>query len=499
MKKTSLNIFCSTLAQLVTIASGLIVPRLMLSTFGSEVNGLISSLTQFLNYIALVEGGLGSVVLASLYLPLAEKDELKLCRVLKSAEVFFKQIAIIFAVYVIILSIVYPLLVDSPLSFIGTASLTVILAISLFIQYFFSITYRLLLQADQKMYIVQLVQIVATLLNLAIVVILINIWPEVHIVRLGCSLVFVLQPIIFFSYVSNHYKIKRDVDFDKNALSQRWAGFGQHCAYFIHNNTDIVVLSVFSGLKAVSIYSVYYLVIKHLKSFFMSFSHAFAPVIGKAIAQNNLKDANKTLDLYEFIVSSCATIVFGCCMYLLPSFAVLYTKGVNDADYYQPIFSYLIVLAEFVFCFRYPYNDAIYAAGKFKETANSGYIEALINIVISIVLVNRFGLIGIAIGTLTGMVYRMIYFVWYLSKNVLFRNPCKCIKRLAMCSSVMIVSQIIVKLFDHVDVHSVISWISKASLCLGVFLIVTFILNIIFEREKTILIIQRVSRRRKVK
>ena len=72
-KKTFLNIFCSTMAQLVTIISGLIVPRLLLSTFGSEANGLVSSLTQFLNYISLVEGGLGSVVLAALYLPLAKK------------------------------------------------------------------------------------------------------------------------------------------------------------------------------------------------------------------------------------------------------------------------------------------------------------------------------------------------------------------------------------------------------------------------------------------
>ena len=134
MKKTALNIVCSTLAQLVTIASGLIVPRLMLSTFGSEVNGLISSLTQFLNYIALLEGGLGSVVLASLYSPLAEKNAVKLSRVLKSAERFFKQIAVIFAVYVVILSCLYPLFVNSPLSWIETASLTVILAIALFFQ-----------------------------------------------------------------------------------------------------------------------------------------------------------------------------------------------------------------------------------------------------------------------------------------------------------------------------------------------------------------------------
>ena len=53
-KKVMLNVGCTMLCQLVTFISGLIVPRLILSTFGSEANGLVSSITQFLNYIALV-------------------------------------------------------------------------------------------------------------------------------------------------------------------------------------------------------------------------------------------------------------------------------------------------------------------------------------------------------------------------------------------------------------------------------------------------------------
>ena len=72
-KRVILNIACTALCQLMTLISGLIVPRLILSTFGSEANGLVSSLTQFLNYISLVEGGIGSVVLTALYSPLAKK------------------------------------------------------------------------------------------------------------------------------------------------------------------------------------------------------------------------------------------------------------------------------------------------------------------------------------------------------------------------------------------------------------------------------------------
>lgn len=106
-KKVMLNVGCTMLCQLVTFISGLIVPRLILSTFGSEANGLVSSITQFLNYIALVEGGIGSVVLTALYGPLAKKDDRKISSVLKAAENFFRQIASIFVFYTIALACVY--------------------------------------------------------------------------------------------------------------------------------------------------------------------------------------------------------------------------------------------------------------------------------------------------------------------------------------------------------------------------------------------------------
>mgnify|MGYP001094903992 FL=1 len=64
-KKTRLNMISSLGLQLITILSGFIIPRQILLVFGSDINGLINSLTQFLNYISLVEGGLGSVLMTA--------------------------------------------------------------------------------------------------------------------------------------------------------------------------------------------------------------------------------------------------------------------------------------------------------------------------------------------------------------------------------------------------------------------------------------------------
>ena len=62
-----LNTIANIILQIVTIISGFILPKIILSCFGSEVNGLVSSISQFLSYINLLEGGVMGVIMANLY------------------------------------------------------------------------------------------------------------------------------------------------------------------------------------------------------------------------------------------------------------------------------------------------------------------------------------------------------------------------------------------------------------------------------------------------
>ena len=62
-KVTLINIISSLTLQVVTVISGFIIPKIILTNFGSSVNGLVSSLNQFLSYITLIEGGITGVVL----------------------------------------------------------------------------------------------------------------------------------------------------------------------------------------------------------------------------------------------------------------------------------------------------------------------------------------------------------------------------------------------------------------------------------------------------
>ena len=299
---TLINTIFSLLLQIVTIISGFIIPRLILKTFGSDVNGLVSSLNQFLSYISLIEGGLTGVVLASLYKPLEEKNYNKVSGIVKATNKFFKKLAIIFLVYTLFLSIIYPIVVTSSFSFEFICSLTWILSINLFMQYFFSLTWRILLQADKKVALVSIVQIICIILNTISVVILINIFPDIHVVKLATAIIYLIQPITFNIYIEKHFDITKNVKPDKEAISQRWNGFGINTAAFIHNNTDIILLTILTNLKDVSIYSIYYLVVNGLKSLITSISAGIVPTLGHSLARDDKETINKFFNKYEFII-----------------------------------------------------------------------------------------------------------------------------------------------------------------------------------------------------
>ena len=102
--KAKLNISTSLAAQVVSMICGLVVPRLMIGTFGSELYGATTSITSFLAYISLIEGGVAGVARAALYKPLANKDIQRMSNVYNEVVRFFRIIGLIFVFYTVVLA-----------------------------------------------------------------------------------------------------------------------------------------------------------------------------------------------------------------------------------------------------------------------------------------------------------------------------------------------------------------------------------------------------------
>ena len=68
------NITYGMLSQFITIALGIIIPRLVLVNLGSEANGLLNSTASILSYMSLLEAGVGTATLQALYKPITEGE-----------------------------------------------------------------------------------------------------------------------------------------------------------------------------------------------------------------------------------------------------------------------------------------------------------------------------------------------------------------------------------------------------------------------------------------
>ncbi len=458
-KLTIINITSSVILQILSIISGFILPKIILTTFGSEVNGLVSSLNQFLGYISLLEGGVTGVISACLYEPIVKHDQQKLSQVIKTADDFFKKIAVVFAVYTAILSVVYPIAVHTGFSFSYVCSLIWVMCIGLFVQYFFSLSMRVLLNADKKVYTVCLTQAIIISLNTVITVAVSKIYPSIHLLKLCSSCLYLLQPIIFNRTVKRVFHINKAIKPDQEIIKQRWNGFGINMAAFIHNNTDMIVLTIFSSLKDVSIYSIYFLVVTGLKNLIISISGAIAPGIGQAYARGNQKELRDKFTKYEFTILYITCIAFTVGGLCITPFILLYTKNIHDVNYNQPLFGWLIVTAEMLFCIREPYVAIAYAANRFKDFTKTAYIEAILNIILSVILVIKFGIIGVAVGTLISMGYRTILQIGYLHNHILHKRLIELYKNVAGFLVGMIVVVSISNNLIYIGKLTIFNWI----------------------------------------
>lgn len=417
------NLISALFLQLATVIQGLILPKIIISFLGSEVNGLVGSISQYLSFISLLEGGLGAVVLADLYKPIEDKNTKEICKILKACHEFFVKLAFIFIGYTVFLMCIYPLQIDD-FSHKYVATLIIIMSLSTLAQYLFAITNKLLLQAEQRLYVVNFVSSTAIVVNIIASLIVASRYPDIHLLKGISSFSYILQPILFSVFIEKKFRKKsyKRYSFDKNVLSNRWSGFAQNLAHFINMNTDIILVTFFLGLTQASVYIIYMLPINALKQIIGSVTNSYQSAMGKYYASGNELLLKENFDKFNSKINCASIIIFSTCLLLINPFVQIYTAGIEDANYYQPFFAFFIVLANLIYCVREPYRLLILSTGKFKETNLGAILEAIINITLSLILIQSWGLTGVALGTTIAIIYRFIYFIYFLRHNILKIN-----------------------------------------------------------------------------
>lgn len=482
-KKAAVNSVAGLLCELITVISGLILPRLILSAFGSQYNGVTSSITQFLSFVTLLSAGVGAVTKAALYKPLERKDHVAVSRIMRATESFLRKVAFIFLGILAVMSVIYPFLVIEEFDWFFTATLVVVIGLSTFAEYYFGLAYQMLLEADQCYFVHYVARSAATLINLLITMLLIRLGFGIHAVKLGSSIVFCISPMAKYIYVKRKYQLDRTVEPDNRALSRRWDAFAQQIALMVRDNSSIVILTFFTNTLEVSVYNVYFMVIKALNSLLRSFSNGMNGAFGNMLAKGEHVTLAKNFGVYELLIYTLSIIMYSVTSLTIVPFVMVYTSGIVDVNYARPAFGYLLSMAYLFYCIRIPYQMLVEVAGHFRQTRTSAIIEVCVNISVSCVGCAWIGLEGIALGMLSALLYRTVQYACYVTRSgILLRSKQVFFKRILLMAANMALILVGGSYLPFAQPASYYEWTVQAAITAVMATGVTLAFNWIFYR-----------------
>lgn len=423
------NIVFGLLNQIITIGFGLILPRMFIMTYGSEVNGLLSSVNQIYVYVALLEAGIGTASLQALYKTIAVEDKDATNRVLAATNIFYRKTGIYYFIAVIGISFLYPLIVKSEISFWTVVLVIFFNGMGGVINYFFQGKFRILLRAEGKTYLLSNLSTVIYILSNFLKIIFIQIGANIVVIQFAYFVLNIVQMIFILMYIKKHYQwIDLSVTPNESAIASKKSVMVHQITNLVFGNTDVLILTLLSGLKTVSVYSLYNSFFNMLKSVLYSFLDG----IQFALGQTFNSDFNKFKEMQEQFEVTHMTLTFWLYsllyVFILP-FVDIYTKGISDITYVDPVLPLLFTIVFLLQGARGPMQLVIEYAGHFKETRGQAVIEMIVNLSVSIVAVIRFGIYGVLVGTIVALLYRANAIILYVNRNILQRNPLVTYKR----------------------------------------------------------------------
>ncbi|MGE7614590.1 lipopolysaccharide biosynthesis protein [Paenibacillus sp. NPDC101420] len=492
-KKTIYNTLASILLQVITFISGIIIVRLLLVTYGSSVNGLRTSLTQIINYLYIFETGLSGAMIYSLYKPLAENDYNVINGILSAAKKAYKQVGFVFLGLLLILCVLYPLIINNEsIDWYTIVFLTFSIGATGIINYFLIGSYTVLLTASQSVYILSLSRGIYTVVNTVIMVILIKL-------ELNIALVYFIS---LAANLLNAYIIKRYsnlkfpyLDFKvapiMSALSKRYDVVLHQISGMIVFNVPVLLLTIFTDLKTVSVYSIYTIIFTGVGMVIGVFVNSFTAALGDLIASKEYKLLKEAYSQYEFVYYGMVSFAYSCVLILGISFIKLYTNGITDASYVDQGTLLLFTLIGVLNNWKIPQSTIIISAGHYRETRHRAIIEAILTIIFSIPLVILYGLKGVLIGSSLGLLYRSID-LFYAETITKFKFKNTFIRIIRMLS-IIIIAVLPINIFFTLEANSLTEWVIYAIIVSIYVGILVLFINFIFEKITLLKIIKRLK------
>ena len=491
-KKGLLNLFFSLSYKVVTMVVGIIIPILFITSYGSEINGLQSSVQQIFSYTALLEAGVGAATLQSLYAPISKGDRDKCNAYLSAMSKYYNKIGIIYFIILSIVSIGYALIVKvETMIFIEVCIYVALTGAANGVNFFYLAKLKILIGAEGDEYIVSILSMGTYILTSAAKIILIFFGINIVVLQISHFAINMGVTGIYYLIAKKKYNwlsFKTPPDYE--GMKQKNSVLVHQISNLIFQNIDVILLTFMCDLKVVSIYAIYKMVINMITTIIASMGDSVNFILGREMnnGDEDHKSYKKIIDIFNVLYSAIAFGLYVVTYLLILPFMRLYTVDM-DINYVLPMLPWLYISIEVLTVGREAMMRTITVAGHFKETQWRAIAEAIINLIVSIVSVyvceyffgDIGGLYGVLIGTIVAMLYRTIDINIYANKKILKRGSWKAFKVMFTNAILFLVVVFLIKpIIPNIDNYFefILNGIWITLLVLPMFVMVQILLNL---------------------
>ncbi len=469
--------------QIVNTVTNIILPPLIISKYGSVINGLISTIKQIINYLQLVGAGISESTVVELYKPLTNGDKKKVNSIYKASEKTFNQAGIIFSTVSLIVAFIYPLFVNENLGYSSIVKIVLALSLAGVSEFFVLGKCRTLLIADQKNYIVNIAQIAGAIFSTITTIILIKLDFSIELVQVMSSLMYILRILILVIYINKNYKyLSEKAEPDFKAVSKRKDATIHQLASLIIFGSQTLFISKFCGLAEASVYSCYNLIFSGISTILSTFSSAMLAGMGSVMATDSEEKVRKIYRIYEYLYYILVFICYAITFIMIAPFIKLYVGGVTDANYQRSELVILFTILGILNCIRTPGATIINAKGHYKETKNRALIEMVICLVGQILLVGKLKIVGVLVATICSSLYRAIDVVIYSNSKILKQSVKNTISNISVNVIIFVILISIINI-SFVSVNNYLKWIICSTIVAIIVGIVVVIINILLHKK----------------
>ena len=430
------NLISSLVYQFVLISLSFLLPRLYLENFGSEVNGVLSTIKQIFTYMCLLEAGVGLATTQVLYKKIGKEDYEGASSVLSATNAYYIKTGIIYLAIVLVIAAVYGYIIPTSINSNVLFFIVILNAIPSLFSYFVQAKYRILMEVDGRKYVLNNAETILQLVSNVGKILVLLLTDSLVLIQLVYCIIALVQLVFLYLYAKRRYKwlnLKAKPDYD--AISQKNSVLVHQLSGMVFNNTDVLLISVLCDFKAVSIYAIYNIFFSQVQNFVTSVVSSFTFALGQLFHTDREK-FDKLYNVYEtFYIMGNFIIYTLMAVFLLPLIQI-YTSGINDAAYTNTLLVLLFAMMNLLAGSKIPANSVIEFYGGFEKTRSYAIWEMIINITTSVVAIMYLGICGAILGTIAALAYRGIVTVRYSNKQILKRNQ--------MCTYKIIISNCLV-------------------------------------------------------